>query len=50
MSSGLGEWEKGIPCMLHRSWAAGLVGAVSLASAVPDVSCCPRLPAWPYVE
>lgn len=44
-----GEWEKG-NSMLHRSWAAGVVGAVSLASAVPGVSCCPRLPAWPYVE
>ena len=50
MSSGLGEWEKGIPCMLHGSREAGVVGAISLASVVPGMSCCPLLLAWPCVE
>lgn len=50
MSSGLGEWEKGIPCMLHGSREAGVVGAISLASVVPGVSRCPLLLAWPCVE
>ncbi|XP_021562919.1 nucleolar protein 4-like [Carlito syrichta] len=46
MSSGPGEWEKGIPCMLHGSRAAGLQGQPAQPRC-PSVSCCPLLAAWP---
>lgn len=31
MSSGLGEWEKGIPCMLHGSQGARPAGGTQLS-------------------
>lgn len=47
MSSGLGEWEKGIPCMLHGSQGGRPGGTVGLAWEVPSMSCCPLLAAGP---
>lgn len=44
MSSGLGEWEKGIPCMLHGSQGRRPGGAIGLAPEVRDTS---RSPLWP---
>lgn len=46
MSSGLGEWEKGIPCMLHGSQGGRPGGTMGLAGEVPSMSCCPLLAAW----
>lgn len=43
MSSGLGEWEKGIPCMLHGSlsWGGRLCGGQALwgPSGQPQQRC-----------
>lgn len=50
MSSGLGEWEKGIPCMLHGSQGGGPGVAIGSASEVPGMSCCPLLAAWPCAQ
>lgn len=44
MSSGLGEWEKGIPCMLHRSWLQacgdGHLGLLGALQSEPSSSGC----------
>lgn len=48
MSSGSGEWEKGIPCMLPSSQRQAWRGQPA-ASLVPCLSCCPlraACPAW----
>lgn len=50
MSSGLGEWEKGIPCMLHGSQGGRPGGAIGWASEVPGLSCYPLGAAWPCVQ
>lgn len=43
MSSGLGEWEKGIPRMLHGSQRAGLMGR---SAWPPRCSACPATHFW----
>lgn len=50
MSSGLGEWEKGIPCMLHGSQGGKPGGVIILASGGPGMSCYPFLAALPCVQ
>lgn len=44
MSSGLGEWEKGIPCMLHGSQGGKPGGVIILASGG---LACPATHFWP---
>lgn len=44
MSSGLGEWEKGIPCMLPGNQGAGLVGR---SAWPPRCRACPATHFWP---
>lgn len=48
MSSGPGEWEKGIPCMLHRSqrqaWRGRLLGLLSAWPVLlPTMGSLPRM-------
>lgn len=50
MSSGLGEWEKGIPCTPHGSQGGRPGGVIGLAWEVPGRSCYPLLAAWPCVR
>lgn len=47
MSSGLGEWEKGIPCMPHGSQGSRPGGVIGLTSEVLGMSCYPLLASWP---
>lgn len=50
MSSGLGEWEKGIPCMLHGAGAesgGSPSGGGRLGLASVRMSCCPLSAARP---
>ena len=49
MSSGLGEWEKGIPCMLHGSRGSGRGGGHPPGLSGASMPCYPFLPAWPCV-
>lgn len=47
MSFGLGEWERGIPCMLPGSQGGRPGWTIGLAWEVPSASCCPLLAAGP---
>lgn len=49
MSSGLEEWEKGIPCMLHGSgsWGGRHSGGDGLGLSSAGRSCYPLLAACP---